>query len=275
MQQNQGYSSTVGFMLCTKGSLSARCFGNDFVMSEGMLCFFSPIISVSTISKSPDCEIVKYDIPITSVFPLLSKIVRYLQQLNIDTKPFINLTSEQQTSILAQLNELQREKEALDGTESPLLRILAEQNIYILEQRLMISAMRIFAGLAPMSNEEPPNVTRKVALQFMLLLAVHFKKHRTVEFYASNLNLSASYFTRLFKRQTGSTPMEIIHTITCTESRHLLEKTDLSIKEIAAELGFPEQFTFRKYFKTHTGMSPTEYRRYANAGPPKVDRTEQ
>ncbi|MBO6073593.1 MAG: helix-turn-helix domain-containing protein, partial [Paludibacteraceae bacterium] len=31
-------------------------------------------------------------------------------------------------------------------------------------------------------------------------------------------------------------------------------------KEVAAELGFPEQFTFRKYFKTHTGISPSEFR---------------
>jgi AraC-like DNA-binding protein len=30
---------------------------------------------------------------------------------------------------------------------------------------------------------------------------------------------------------------------------------------VADELGFPEQFTFRKYFKTHTGMSPTEFRK--------------
>ena len=36
---------------------------------------------------------------------------------------------------------------------------------------------------------------------------------------------------------------------------------DLQVKDIADRLGFPEQFTFRKYFKTHTGMSPTEYRR--------------
>lgn len=55
--------------------------------------------------------------------------------------------------------------------------------------------------------------------------------------------------------------MEIIHTITCTASRYLIEKSDLLVKEIAAELGFPEQFTFSKYFKKHAGMSPTEYRR--------------
>jgi len=33
------------------------------------------------------------------------------------------------------------------------------------------------------------------------------------------------------------------------------------VKEVADRLGFPEQFTFRKYFKTHTGISPTEYRK--------------
>jgi len=33
------------------------------------------------------------------------------------------------------------------------------------------------------------------------------------------------------------------------------------VKQVAEELGFPEQFTFRKYFKTHTGISPREYQK--------------
>lgn len=41
----------------------------------------------------------------------------------------------------------------------------------------------------------------------------------------------------------------------------MLEQDDKSIKEIAHELNFPEQFTFRKYFKARVGIPPKEYRR--------------
>ena len=41
----------------------------------------------------------------------------------------------------------------------------------------------------------------------------------------------------------------------------MLHIPGIQVKDVADSLGFPEQFTFRKYFKTHTGMSPTEFRK--------------
>lgn len=41
----------------------------------------------------------------------------------------------------------------------------------------------------------------------------------------------------------------------------MLDSTSKSIKEIAAELNFPEQYTFRKFFKLHVGVPPKEYRK--------------
>lgn len=54
--------------------------------------------------------------------------------------------------------------------------------------------------------------------------------------------------------------MQWIISYTVNQAKRLLSQTELSVKEIAEKLGFPEQFTFRKYFKTHTEMSPTDFR---------------
>ncbi len=40
----------------------------------------------------------------------------------------------------------------------------------------------------------------------------------------------------------------------------LLKQKDLNIKAVADKLNFPEQYTFRKFFKLHVGMSPKEYK---------------
>ncbi len=45
------------------------------------------------------------------------------------------------------------------------------------------------------------------------------------------------------------------------QAKYLLSQTDISVKEIAGQLGFPEQFTFREYFKRVVGVSPSEYRK--------------
>lgn len=55
--------------------------------------------------------------------------------------------------------------------------------------------------------------------------------------------------------------MQWMISYTVSQAKFMLTQTQLSIKEVAEKLGFPEQFTFRKYFKAHTGMSPTEFRR--------------
>lgn len=44
------------------------------------------------------------------------------------------------------------------------------------------------------------------------------------------------------------------------EAQHLLRHTDLTVKEIAGKLNFTNQSFFHKYFKSHTGMTPDEYR---------------
>lgn len=53
--------------------------------------------------------------------------------------------------------------------------------------------------------------------------------------------------------------MEWINMVTINQAKNLLRQPDILVKQVAEELGFPEQFTFRKYFKTHTGISPSEY----------------
>ena len=46
--------------------------------------------------------------------------------------------------------------------------------------------------------------------------------------------------------------MQWIHTFTISRAKHLLRKSDLQVKEAADGMGFPDQFSFRRYFKTHT-----------------------
>lgn len=53
--------------------------------------------------------------------------------------------------------------------------------------------------------------------------------------------------------------MDYIFTV--AKAKNLLENTKMSIKEIAMELHFPEQFSFRKYFKQHVGIPPKQYRK--------------
>ena len=99
-----------------------------------------------------------------------------------------------------------------------------------------------------------------IAYKFIYSLHLHVKTERSVNFYTNEANLSSSHFTRIVKDKTGKTPSEWIADMTIVNAKLLLEQSGMSIKEIAAELNFPEQFTFRKFFKLHVGIPPKEYR---------------
>ena len=55
--------------------------------------------------------------------------------------------------------------------------------------------------------------------------------------------------------------LEWLTLFTINLSKHYLADTEMSVKEIADTLHFPDQSTFGRYFKQHMGCSPGEYRR--------------
>lgn len=78
---------------------------------------------------------------------------------------------------------------------------------------------------------------------------------------ARELDLSESYFIRLFSRRMRQTPMKYYMKLKIEAASALLTCTDLSVKEIAARLAFSSEFHFSKQFKLKTSLAPTTYRR--------------
>lgn len=96
---------------------------------------------------------------------------------------------------------------------------------------------------------------------FMLSLFRSYRKERDVNFYAKKQHISPRYFSSIIKEKSGSSASYWIVQMVITEAKQLLESSDLSIKEIAAQLNFPTQSFFGKYFKQYVGMSPKDYRK--------------
>lgn len=108
---------------------------------------------------------------------------------------------------------------------------------------------------------EKPSRSEQVFVGFMLSLSQHYAERRTVADYAAEAALSVRHFSSPVQQHTGQTPMQWIHLFVIGQAKHLLMQSGLQVKEVVDRLGFPEQFAFRKYFKTHAGVSPTEYRK--------------
>jgi len=82
----------------------------------------------------------------------------------------------------------------------------------------------------------------------------------TVNYMASQLNLSPKYLSDLLKQETGKTGLELIHLYMISEAKNMLVEGEQSISEIAYQLGFENPPYFSRLFKKEVGVSPKEYK---------------
>lgn len=77
---------------------------------------------------------------------------------------------------------------------------------------------------------------------------------------AALVNISPSHYFALFKRQTGFAPISYFTRLRMEEARRLLETTEASVKEVAAQLGYDDPFYFSRVFKSVNQLAPSNYR---------------
>lgn len=86
----------------------------------------------------------------------------------------------------------------------------------------------------------------------------------TVHYLANELNITPAYLSDLLKNFTGQTAQQHIHEKLIEKSKELLSTTNLSVSEIAYQLGFEFPQSFNKLFKNKTNFSPLEFRQSFN-----------
>ncbi|MDM1295782.1 helix-turn-helix transcriptional regulator [Sphingobacterium sp. N143] len=86
----------------------------------------------------------------------------------------------------------------------------------------------------------------------------------SVQYVSKELNLSPSYLGSLLRTVTGQSTQQHIHDKLIEKASEKLSTTNLSVREIAYELGFEHSQSFSKLFKTKTKMSPLEFRQTFN-----------
>jgi len=94
--------------------------------------------------------------------------------------------------------------------------------------------------------------------------ALSLKGIPTVAYLAGELNLSPNYLSELLKVLTGQNTQQHIHTHLIEKAKEQLSTTQLSVSEIAYELGFEHLQSFSKLFKAKTNFTPIQFRQSFN-----------
>lgn len=110
------------------------------------------------------------------------------------------------------------------------------------------------------SRTSPQNV-RSMTVINRVLEFIHCNNHCHLRIadIAEIAGMSEKYFISYFKKEVGVTPGQYIYQHKMNRARDYLQQRQLSVKEIARILGYPDQYTFSKAFKRYYNVSPSKF----------------
>ncbi len=134
----------------------------------------------------------------------------------------------------------------------------------LLCQEMTLDEAEKKAKLMLPTNVNPENSSRCITLysSFTAMQTDECKNSHDVNYYASRLNVSARYLSQVTRKVASQSPKSIIDNTLLNKIKELL-LTDKTIQEIAYELEFSSQAHLTNFFKRFTGITPTEYRKFA------------
>lgn len=92
-------------------------------------------------------------------------------------------------------------------------------------------------------------------------LSIHYAEKISLDLIARNMYLSSAYISKIFKEETGETPINYLIKLRLERARIQLESdTQQSIKVISSSVGYEDVYHFSKLFKKYYGVSPIHYR---------------
>ena len=170
---------------------------------------------------------------------------------NVYLQPYISFTEGK----FQEINELTEKMEKEANTEKQFSDSVVKSYLQLI--------------LAICSNEKASEISSEhfqqqldhEILKFKDLLEKHFLQERSPAFYANELLMSPSSFSKKVKRQFGKSPSQLIQERVVLEAKKLLHLTHKTVKEIATELHFDDEFYFSRNFKKEVGLSPTHFRK--------------
>lgn len=247
-----------GFSLCLEGEVVRLIAGRIVRHSAGVMMLLSPAVPMVELQYSADYKEVtvveRVERLSAMVLPHIPRLIEkgYLQE------PYLSLPSSAQDRFNAMAEAICLAQLRVSGCNADQ-RAIVEQIVTLKRCELI---MEMLLEMTQSKTVEHVKYSRReeITAHFLQTLSVDYHIHRTVQYYAQQACLSQRHFSKLVREQTCKTPMEWIVQITIAHAKNLLAQSDIQVKTVAQTLGFPEQFTFRKYFKKHTGVSPSEYR---------------
>ena len=249
----QGFLAAYTFTLVIQGQLTIVYNDRELMLRADDLFFYSPGMSVTVLSASADyqglCLLADENatIELTTVRDLVYIAYAPIVQLH---EPKLTLPHAEALRLAEKMREI--------------IGYLHSEHLYKTEVLRLLYAVFLLdvqnAQQRAIIHRQTSQRVEEIFIGFIRLLPQYFAEHHDIGFYASALNISSVYLSRVVRQVTGRTVVDYINQMIVMEALFLLRTSTMNITQIADRLHFADTPSFSKFFSRLKGVSPREYR---------------
>ena len=243
---------------CVEGSVDCSINLNDYHLTTGTLLLFTPgnIVRITEPEQTAHLRLTLICASTSFITGIGINPSKFLiEAMDVLRDPCIHLSTDE-TEMLHKYVNL-----ALDITKT---------NPQFIKESiggLVSSVFYQFAGFLADSKrrqdlETPVRTSRQRQMleQFIKLAINDHTREHLVGYYADKMCVTPKYLSKIVKEASGRSVPDWLNELLILDAKNMLRHSDMTIKEISSSLNFPSQSFFFRFFKNHTGQTPTQYR---------------
>ena len=241
----------VEFSIVTSGAINYNIEGADYRLQKYDVLISNPgaqhqaLIDENTVSTELHIGIANLNIDRTSR--------NYMRAL--DGAPILSV-KKYQDELLKCCNEIAKEQHQRQLGHSFILKSLVMKLIIILYREMDECSSPPFHQVSQLISSD-----KKVMVQSLIdYMSHYYMNDLTLEYLSQIMYISSAYISKIFKEETGFSPIQYLIQIRLEKSKKLLSSPTASIKQVAKTVGYDDPYYFSKLFKKYYGIPPSTYR---------------
>jgi AraC family transcriptional regulator, transcriptional activator of pobA len=248
------------YSISLKRGVNKLLYGQQqYDYDEGVLYFLAPnqVLTVEGDGNPERAGWILFLHPDFLVNSPLYKTIRQYEFFNYSANEALFLSEKEEIFLNGIIQNIEHEYQSNQDKFS--------QDVIIAQLELLLTYSRRFYERQfirrKITNHQVLNRLEELLENYFRTEEMYSKGLPTVRYIAGKLNISSKYLGSLLKQLTGQTTQQHIQNKLIEKAKEKLSSTNLSVSEIAYQLGFEHSQSFNKVFKTKTSHSPLEFRR--------------
>ncbi len=119
---------------------------------------------------------------------------------------------------------------------------------------------KVYISITEYLKEFQENTSEKSSEQILMYLRKKYKEEIVFEDLANQIGISYSYMRKMIREETGNSLMDNVNLLRIDEAKRLLLHSDLSLTQIATEVGYNNVQSLNRFFKKYEGVTPSDFK---------------